>query len=245
MSRSAAVWRGMTSANAALASLSRQDQPAYFADVFANLKPSAQDIARAMCIAAVQAPRVGATQTVLNAHLQHKLTQDHVDAQERMARTATQLTNVIVVLTVVTILVQLLTLIQPQRVSVSGRTIVLNISFAGMHIAHWIYLCLAVIGSMIYGFGAFRIHGDDPKVQGWQRLHQYWFNGAGAAVGWLAGWVVLLRWLSCPGYVCRGEPTGWTILLAVLAFVGITGYLPMTIVKAITELRTLLAKLAP
>jgi len=121
----------------------------------------------------------------------------------------------------------------------------LDASFRSLHLVHWIYLGVAVIGSLVYGFGAFRIHGEStPRAQGWPRRHQYWFNGAGAAVGWLAGWVVIQRWLGCE-YVCIGEPTGWTILLAVLAFVGVTGFLPLTLMSTIAALKALLAKLSP
>lgn len=115
---------------------------------------------------------------------------------------------------------------------------------SSLHVVHFVYLGLAVVGSLIYGFGAFKLHGVNPPASGWQRWLQYLLNGAGAAVGWLAGWVVLVRWLGCT-YVCQGEPTGWTILLAVLAFVGITGFLPLTLMHTIAALKALLAKLSP
>jgi hypothetical protein len=112
--------------------------------------------------------------------------------------------------------------------------------------APWVYLAIAVAGSLMCGFGAFKIHGEFPqKAKGWPRWHQYWFNGAGAAVGWLAGWVVLVRWLSCSRFVCHDEPTGWTILLVILAFVGVSGYLPLLAMQTIVVLRALLAKIFP
>ena len=106
------------------------------------------------------------------------------------------------------------------------------------------YLVSAVIASATYGLGCFKIHGEfKPAAIGWPRKHQYFFNATGAAVGWLAGWVVLVRWLSCSGFVCQGEPTGWTILLAVLAFVGVTGHLPLVLMQSIAALRELLKKI--
>jgi hypothetical protein len=109
----------------------------------------------------------------------------------------------------------------------------------------WIYLALAATASLIYAFKAFGIHGVKAPPEDAPRRHQYWFNGVGAAVGWLSGWVVLRRWLSCDGFVCVGEPNGWTILLAVVAFVGVTGYLPMTLLHTIAALRALLDKVFP
>ena len=109
----------------------------------------------------------------------------------------------------------------------------------------WMYLTLAIAASLVYAFKGFSIHGVKAPPENAPRMHQYWFNGVGAVVGWLSGWVVLRRWLSCDGFVCVGEPNGWTILLAVIAFVGVTGYLPTTLIHAIAALRALLDKVFP
>ena len=106
------------------------------------------------------------------------------------------------------------------------------------------YLVVAVIASATYGLGCFKIHGEvTPVAKGWPRVHQYWFNGVGAAVGWFAGWVVLQRWLFSPSDA--SEPTGWTIVLALVAFVGMTGHLPTVLMQSIVALRALLKKLLP
>lgn len=109
----------------------------------------------------------------------------------------------------------------------------------------WGYFCVAVIFSVSYGLGCYTALNAPKPDKPVARLHQLWFNTIGAAAGWLAAWVVLVRWLSCPGFVCRDEPTGWTILLALFAFIGITGHLPLTVTSSISYIRLLLHRLLP
>lgn len=105
----------------------------------------------------------------------------------------------------------------------------------------WAYGALAVLGTAVYGFKCLRIFPVTPTPAcGWPTWHQYWFNGVGAVLGWLAGWVVLDRWLLCTN--CSHEPTGWTVLLAVIAFVGITGNLPTTLMHGIAAMRAVLER---
>lgn len=107
------------------------------------------------------------------------------------------------------------------------------------------YLVIAAIWSVIYGLAAFHIHGapapagfkwDFPK--GWKLFHQIWLNLLGAAMGWLAGWVVLNRWLACPSFMCADEPKFATIALALAAFIGMAGLLPMTVVTGVAALKS-------
>jgi len=81
--------------------LANQDQGALanFDSLFAELKPSAEVIAQAICIATVRAPGYSATRDALAARLQFTLTREHVAAQERMTSAATYLTVALVVLT--------------------------------------------------------------------------------------------------------------------------------------------------
>jgi hypothetical protein len=94
--------------------------------------------------------------------------------------------------------------------------------------AHWVYFILAVAGSIWYGITAYKVFDVQPvdPCGSVKRIHQFWFNTFGAAVGWLAGWVVLFRWLSRSA---TDEPSAWMILVAVVAFVGITGHLPLAL----------------
>lgn len=110
-------------------------------------------------------------------------------------------------------------------------------------IVHWGYFFLALIGSLAYGLDAFVAFGvprspKPPNYGAW--LHQVWFNVAGAGVGWLAGWVVLVRWLSCERSVCPNEPRFSTIFLLGVAFMGVTGHLPFTIARGLHGLSVLM-----
>lgn len=84
-----------------------------------------------------------------------------------------------------------------------------------------IYIVTAVFFTTIYGLAAFKIWGGDPHLSRW---HQHWFNFAGAAVGWAAGYVVFTRW-----FALAERPTFATIALLLIAFTGATGHLPMVL----------------
>jgi hypothetical protein len=109
------------------------------------------------------------------------------------------------------------------------------------------YFLAAAIGSLIYGFAAFHIHGAPaPKgfkrsfPKGWQFFHQIWLNFLGAAMGWLAGWVVLNRWLACPSFMCADEPRFSTVVLAIGAYIGMVGLLPYTVLTGVAALKSVL-----
>jgi hypothetical protein len=118
------------------------------------------------------------------------------------------------------------------------------------------YFVIAFIASCIYGIFAFQIHRaplsrrakaekvaqgetlDNSDIYtGWPRAHQHWFNFLGSMMGWLAGWVVLNRWLACPTFMCADEPRFATAVLAVGAFVGMTGYIPSAIMSGVAALK--------
>jgi hypothetical protein len=99
------------------------------------------------------------------------------------------------------------------------------------------YLVAAAVGSFIYGYFAVQIFQVEPRPRGWQRFHQHWLNFLGAVMGWTAGWVVLNRWLACPSFMCADEPRFATGVLAVGAFVGMAGMLPLTVLTGVAALK--------
>ena len=56
-------------------------------------------------------------------------------------------------------------------------------------------------------------------------LFQFWFNFAGAAIGWIAGYAVYLRFSDPP----QGGLGWFDVVLALTGALGITGHLPMTL----------------
>ena|ERR1700677_3472917 len=90
-----------------------------------------------------------------------------------------------------------------------------------------LYVVIAVLGTLFYAVGCFKIWGDAPGLPTAHRWHQHWLNLVGAAVGWIAGYPVFQSW------ILNGErPTGATIFLLLLAFVGITGTLPQFLMNS-------------
>ncbi|MBI5068150.1 MAG: hypothetical protein HZB56_07905 [Deltaproteobacteria bacterium] len=92
------------------------------------------------------------------------------------------------------------------------------------------FVVVAVAASIFYGAFAHDIHvwpnkADQPRpMRLAYRVHQFWFNFVGSVSGWLA-------LLKVGDLVDRGEfATRWGDLgLSLVALLGITGYLPLTL----------------
>jgi hypothetical protein len=70
-------------------------------------------------------------------------------------------------------------------------------------------------------------------------MHQLWLNFVGSLVGWACLWFVV-RWI-----VGGTSNFGWEYaLLALIAFIGVTGYLPSTAVGIVQAIGTLVEKAA-
>jgi hypothetical protein len=103
-------------------------------------------------------------------------------------------------------------------------------------VAFW---SLAVIVSGFLGLFCFEIHkvkpSDDDKWSA--KFQQVWLNFVGAFVGWIALWFLVHQWWgvwtlpSAPGVSV--QMTLSELGLALTAFIGISGYLPFTVIGAI------------
>jgi hypothetical protein len=97
-------------------------------------------------------------------------------------------------------------------------------------VAFW---SIAIIVSAFLGLFCFQIHG--VRVNNWAaKAHQVWFNFAGALAGWVALWFLLRQWwgiwdLPASTFHVTVSDFG----LALTAYIGISGYLPYTVVGAI------------
>jgi hypothetical protein len=107
-----------------------------------------------------------------------------------------------------------------------------------------VFFSVAGISIFVYGYWAFEIHGGTDQIKKkdevveprlaynkWYRYNQYWFNGLGAFMGWLALYLLLF------GRIGIGQPyfdLEWFVIsmdwqdfaLGLVAFFGITGYFP-------------------
>lgn len=140
----------------------------------------------------------------------------------------------------------------PALVVVSALLIVgalgVAIHLHGLSALACVYWPVALAASCFYGWKAVELFTQVPSQEqkpppAWW-WHQRWLNFAGAFVGWIALWVVgrkLLPYLLEEG---KGESnfTAWDVLIGFIAFVGITGYLPFTVVGIISGASLLASK---
>jgi hypothetical protein len=128
-----------------------------------------------------------------------------------------------------------------------------------------IFWSIALVASALYGWKAVEIHSppkktpiaktdgsqsttdaevreetDFPSSWWW---HQRWLNFLGALVGWIALWFLARKFAPCLFAECTVAPSAWDVAGAFLAFVGITGFLPGTIVSGLSSFSGLSAKL--
>lgn len=121
----------------------------------------------------------------------------------------------------------------------------------------WFWIA-ALLASFFYGWksleihlpSAFDKHGHGKKDNpihdyppSW-RLHQYWLNFLGSLVGWLALWYLLKRYDLCLfSSSCNSSPNAWDIGASLIAFTGVTGHLPGTVIPLFMSLNSLLTEL--
>ncbi len=103
------------------------------------------------------------------------------------------------------------------------------------------YAGVGLLLSVFYGLRAAWLTRHAHPVE---RLHQIWFNFAGSAFGWLVGYWVLRRFVALLVPGTHTPPLGFMeVLLALLAALGVVGYLPQTL-NAIPGLLGYLSRLA-
>ena len=104
---------------------------------------------------------------------------------------------------------------------------------------------VALAFSLFYGAKACDIF--DVQVEGkslaW-KAHQFWLNFLGSLVGWFALWALVPRAAPCLLQSCHLDLTLGDLALFFLAFVGVTGFLPVTIVGLVDSVKQVAAKLA-
>jgi len=131
-----------------------------------------------------------------------------------------------------------------------------------MHPETWasiVFWAVALTASALYGWNAVAIHspprkkakdrsGEESKEElvyppAWW-WHQRWLNFLGALVGWLALWFLGRKYVGCLFSACTAAPEAWDVIAALIAFVGVTGFLPGTVVSFLSSFSALAARLA-
>lgn len=100
----------------------------------------------------------------------------------------------------------------------------------------WFFIT-AGLGTGLYAVFCFEIFSEPTKDRplSWI-IHQVWFNALGAATGWAACWLLGQRLRD--GVLLDG----WTLAYFLLAFIGVTGHMPRTVVGLVLAPGTLFDK---
>jgi len=104
---------------------------------------------------------------------------------------------------------------------------------------------LALAASVFYGATACSIFDVSTSGKRWPwKLHQFWLNFAGSAVGWIALWSLIPRVLGCLSQSCSVDVSWSDVAVFFVAFVGITGYLPAAVVGLALSVKEIASKVA-
>ncbi len=112
-------------------------------------------------------------------------------------------------------------------------------------VAYWV---VALGASGLYAWHAVTIFTQSrqpdelPRPKPWI-WHQRWLNFVGALAGWLALWILVKAFGACLYSACGVEFGAIHAVGALIAFVGITGYLPSTVVSLVAGVGGLAGKL--
>jgi hypothetical protein len=104
---------------------------------------------------------------------------------------------------------------------------------------------LAFAASAFYGASACSIFDVSTTGKRWPwKLHQFWLNFAGSAVGWIALWSLLPGVIGCLTQACSANISWSDGGVFFLAFVGITGHLPVVVVGLAMSVKEIASKIA-
>jgi hypothetical protein len=108
-----------------------------------------------------------------------------------------------------------------------------------------LYFVVALGFSIFYGWKALAIltNTEPNSFKGARLFHQRWLNFIGSAAGWLCLWFVVVKvWLRMSDG--DAQEFGWSYAaLALIGFVGVSGYLPFTIVTIVNSIGTLIGSI--
>jgi hypothetical protein len=116
-----------------------------------------------------------------------------------------------------------------------------------MMVPLWFTIPFAAIGlvvSIFYAVNAYTIFGAKKPTNTPGQIHQFWFNFLGSILGWVAFWFLIRKIWHCLSVDCPGEFGASTVMLAAVAFVGVTGHLPYATAGVLEGLKVLALKLA-
>ncbi len=94
-----------------------------------------------------------------------------------------------------------------------------------------LYIATAISVSIFHGIFATSVFNVPTKGMSFAwKVHQFWLNFLGSIIGWCALWAVYHNVSPCLIAACASE-YGWPdVGLFLLAFLGVTGYIPFTVI---------------
>jgi len=102
---------------------------------------------------------------------------------------------------------------------------------------------LGILSSFFYGIWAARIFSVDETGKKWYwRLHQFWLNFLGSASGWICLIIISPGIINSIQNNASLEISKGGIVLFLLAFTGVTGYLPTAVITVIQGLSIIISK---
>jgi hypothetical protein len=112
-----------------------------------------------------------------------------------------------------------------------------------LNICPVVFACVGLVFSLFYGFKASDIFDVDHAGRPWAwKFQQFWINFVGSTAGWVILWIVVQR-LSL---VVHSPGQGLNLsdfVLLLIAFIGVTGCLPLSVVSFIQGIRDIAGKL--
>jgi hypothetical protein len=107
------------------------------------------------------------------------------------------------------------------------------------------YSVVALIASGLCGRYAFEMHtfttwNDVSKAK---RYHQFCFNFLGSLFGWAVALAMLRRFGDCWLSQCSRDITQWDLIGGLIAFIGVSGYLPYATMLTVKGLRSLITNM--
>jgi hypothetical protein len=100
-----------------------------------------------------------------------------------------------------------------------------------------VFAVVALVFSLFYGWYAFDIFRVDRRsMRIPERVHQFWLNFLGSIAGWLLLWVAVQRLafvIASPVHPLKVSD----FILLLVAFIGVTGFLPLSVVSFIQGIR--------
>ena len=114
--------------------------------------------------------------------------------------------------------------------------------------ANLFIILFTVVGvgfSLFFGFKATEIFSvpTEGRTAAW-KFYQYWFNFLGSFVGWIALGFLARKVYFCLQSLCPAQVDLMDLLVIFVAFVGVTGHLPYTVMGLIQGINDLAKKIA-